>query len=67
MATVKRKTLKKYSLENVEGIGNTKAKALMAHFKTLSAMREASVEELAKVKGIGLKDAEKIFEYLKNN
>ena len=67
MDNAKRKTLKRYSLENVEGIGNTKAKALMAHFKTLSAMREATVEEIAKVKGIGLKDAEKVFEYLKNN
>ena len=67
MDSAKRKTLKRYSLENIEGIGNTKAKALMAHFKTLSAMREASVEEIAKVKGIGLKDAERIFEYLKNN
>ena len=38
-----------------------------AHFKTLSAMREATVEEIAKVKGIGIRDAEKVFEYLKNN
>ena len=67
MDNAKRKTLKRYSLENVEGIGNTKAKALMAHFKTLSAMREATIEEIAKVKGIGIRDAEKVFEYLKNN
>ena len=31
------------------------------------SIAEASVEEIAKVKGIGLKDAEKVFEYLKNN
>lgn len=67
MDSAKRKTLKRYSLENVDGIGNTKAKALMAHFKTLTAMREASVEELARVKGISQRDAERVFEYLKNN
>ena len=67
MDNSKRKTLKRYALENVEGIGSGKAKALMSHFKTLSAMREASVEELMAVKGIGMKDAEKIAEFLKNN
>ena len=67
MDNSKRKTLKRYALENVEGIGSGKAKALMSHFKTMSAMREASVEELVAVKGIGMKDAEKIAEFLKNN
>ena len=67
MDSAKRKTLKRYSLENIDGIGNSKAKALMAHFKTLSAMREASIEELSSVKGIGIKDAEKVYEFLKNN
>ena len=67
MDSSKRKTLKRYSLENIEGIGNSKAKALMAHFKTLTAMRTATVEELMAVKGIGQKDAEKIYKYLKEN
>lgn len=67
MDSAKRKTLKRYSLENINGIGNSKAKALMSHFKTLTAIREANIEDIAKVKGISRKDAEKIFEYLKNN
>lgn len=67
MDNAKRKTLKRYSLENIDGIGKSRAKALMAHFKTLTAIREASVEEIAEVKGIGKKDAEKIYEYLKKN
>ena len=67
MDNAKRKTLKRYSLENIEGIGNSKAKTVMAHFKTLTALREASVDEIANVKGIGAKDAEKIYEYLKEN
>ena len=67
MDNAKRKTLKRYSLENVDGIGNSKAKAVMAHFKTLTALREANVDDIARVKGIGKKDAEKIYEYLKEN
>lgn len=67
MDNSKRKTLRKYSLENVEGIGAIKARSLMNHFKTLSKMREATVAELASVKGIGEKDAERVYEYLKNN
>jgi len=67
MDNAKRKTLKRYSLENIEGIGNSKAKAIMSHFKTLLALREASVSEIAEVKGIGKRDAERIFEYLKEN
>lgn len=67
MDSSKRKTLRRYSLENVEGIGRAKAKAIMGHFKTLSALRNASVEEIEAVKGIGRKDAEAIFLYLKNS
>ena len=67
MDSAKRKTLKRFSLENIEGIGKIKARAIMLHFKTLSAIREADVNEISKVKGISVKDAEKISEYLKNN
>ena len=67
MDNSKRKTLKRYSLENVEGIGPSKAKKLMNQFKTLSALREANASELMKVKGISEKDAKAVIEYLKNN
>ncbi|MGM9666089.1 MAG: helix-hairpin-helix domain-containing protein, partial [Eubacteriales bacterium] len=60
----KRKTLKTSSLEKIEGIGEAKAKKLLAHFKTLSSLRSASVEEITAVKGISRSDAEKVFEYL---
>ncbi len=60
----KRKTLKTSSLEKIEGIGEAKAKKLLAHFKTLSSLKSASVEEITAVKGISRSDAEKVFEYL---
>ncbi len=52
------------SLTQVEGIGKAKATALFDRFKTLKAMREASVDELCKVKGITPALAEKIKEFL---
>ena len=67
MDSAKRKTLKRFSLENVQGIGSAKAKALMAHFKTLSAIRGAGVDELMSVKGIGESDAKKVLEYLEKD
>ena len=65
MDTSKRKTLKKYFLEDIDGIGPKKARAVMHHFKTVDAVKKASIEELTSVKGITKKDAEKIFNYIR--
>ena len=65
MDSAKRKTLKTSSLESIKGIGPKKAKAVMAHFKTLSAIAEAEPQEIARVKGVSIADANKILEYLK--
>ena len=51
------------SLLKVEGIGEAKAKALMKHFKTISAIKNASVDELCAVSGISKRDAENINKY----
>ena len=40
------------TLQEVSGVGPATAKALMAHFKTVSAVREASEAELAEAKGV---------------
>ena len=48
------------SLLKIDGIGEKKAKILMKHFKTITAIKEASVEELGEVSGISKKDAENI-------
>lgn len=66
MDSAKRKTLKRSYLENINGIGAKKAKALMLHFKTLNAIKEASSEELTKVKGVSLQNANDIIEFLKD-
>ena len=44
----------------------SKAKALLAHFGGISAIKGASLEELCTVKGISKKDAESIINYYHN-
>jgi excinuclease ABC subunit C len=67
MDSAKRKTLKKSSLENIKGIGKAKAKAILAHFKTITNAKNAKIEEIKSIKGISSSDAKKIYEFLKRN
>lgn len=67
MDNAKRKTLKKSYLENIDGIGKGKAKALLSHFKTLSALKEATADEIIKVKGISEKNANDIVDFFKGD
>ena len=53
----------RYRLENIPGIGPAKRKTLLAHFGTIRKIEEASVEELAGVKGITASDASNIRAY----
>lgn len=48
------------SLLKIDGIGEKKAKALMKHFNTITAIKNASVDELCKVSGISKANAENI-------
>ena len=61
----KRKTLKRSSLENIEGIGATKAKKLLGAMGTLSAIKQATEEQLAAVSGITKNDAKNIYQYFR--
>ena len=55
------------SLTQIEGIGEKIAKDLMKHFKTITAIKNASLEELCKVKGISEKKAESIINFFGRN
>ena len=59
----KRRTKKMLSSEllAIDGIGEAKAKALLKFFKTMKAIREASVDQLCAVTGINRSLAEKIY------
>ena len=54
------------SLTRAPGIGPARAKALLAQFKTLNAIKSASVEELAAIKGMTRASAQALREYLDN-
>ena len=66
MTNAKAKTMKKSSLEKIKGIGASKAKALLAHFGGISAVKSASFDELCAVKGISKNDAQSIIDYYHN-
>lgn len=51
------------SLTEIDGVGNTTAKALLKQFKTISAVKAASVSALCAAEGVGQKTAEKIYAY----
>lgn len=51
------------SLTKIEGIGDAKAKALLKQFKTVTAIKNASVQELAQVQGISQSNAQRIFDF----
>lgn len=55
------------SLTSIEGIGEARAKALLKHFKTIAAIKEASEDELAAVPGISRPAAVAVFNYFHEN
>lgn len=52
-------------LREIESVGVKRANALLKYFKTLSAIKNATVEELCKVDGINRSVALKIYEHFK--
>jgi len=63
MTKAKRKTMKRSTLENIKGIGPAKAKKLLRHFGSMTAIKKADMSELIKAGGITEKDAENIIAY----
>jgi excinuclease ABC subunit C len=51
-------------LDDIEGIGPTRRKALLRHFGSIRKIREAALEELATVKGVNLELAAEIRRHL---
>lgn len=60
---------KRYSksiLDEVDGIGPKRKKALLKHFGSVSRIRQAGVDDLQAVEGISQAAAEKLFEFFQN-
>ncbi len=62
MSGAKRKTLRTSSLEKIKGVGHAKAKILLSSFGSLAAVKKATVEELAAIKGIDSAAAANVYE-----
>lgn len=54
-------------LDSVKGLGEARRRELVKHFGSVAKMKEASVEELAAVKGFGPKLAQSVFAALHQN
>jgi len=63
MGSAKRKTLKRSSLEAIDGIGPSKSKILLGAFGGIRGIKAAKEEEIAAVKGISKNDAARIYNY----
>ncbi len=60
------KTAFRSSLLDIEGIGEVRAKQLLREFRTIEAIKNASVESLAAVKGMSEKSARAVFDYYRS-
>jgi len=52
-------------LDDIEGIGPTRRKALMRYFQSIEAIRDASVEELMDADGMNRRAAESVYDFFR--
>jgi len=57
------KSMMKSSLDDIEGIGSKRKKDLLNHFGSVASIKDASIEDIAKINGISKKTAENIYNY----
>ena len=57
------KTQIKSVLDDISGIGPTRRRALMKYFKSIEAIRDASVEEIAQADSMNIKAAEAVYDF----
>jgi excinuclease ABC subunit C len=55
--------MRRSSLDEIPGLGHYRQKQLLATFRSIDYIREASPEQLATVPGIGMQIAQQIYEY----
>ena len=61
------KTQVRSILDDIPGIGDTRRKALMKHFKTMEAIRDAGVEELQRAPGMNRAAAESVYGFFRKD
>lgn len=66
-AELRSKKIKESILDDFKGIGENRKTELLKHYGTIKNLKRASIDDLVQQKGIGLKTAERLSEFLKQN
>ena len=61
--SLRSKTQVRSILDEIDGVGDTRRRALMKHFMSLDAIKEADIDELAQVPSMNRLAAEKVFAF----
>ena len=64
--SLRKKSLTKSVLDDIPGIGETRKKNLLSHFKSIDSIKAATFEELLEVESINKTAAENIYNYFKS-
>ncbi len=64
---VRKKTTISSTLTCIEGVGQTRAKALLKHFKTITAIKNADLPELIAAPGMTKPTAQRVYDYFHSN
>lgn len=65
--SLRAKTQVRSVLDDIEGIGPARRKALMRRYQSLDKIREASVEDLAQTESMNEKAARQVYDFFHNN
>ena len=63
--SLRNKSLTKSELDDIQGIGEKRKKALLNHFKDIEAIKKATLEELLEVEGMNKASSESVYKYFK--
>ena len=63
--SLRNKSLTKSELDDIQGIGEKRKKALLNHFKDIEAIKKATFEELLEVEGMNKRSSESVYNYFR--
>ena len=63
--SLRNKSLTKSELDDIQGIGEKRKKALLNHFKDIEAIKKATFEELLEVEGMNKASSESVYNYFR--
>lgn len=63
--SLRNKTLTKSVLDDIQGIGEKRKKALLSHFKDIEAIKKATFEELLEVEGMNKASCESVYNFFR--